>query len=115
MEQPELVLEVEVGDHRTVVTVAGDVDLLTAEKFRDFACDEIAAHPKSAVIDMTGVGFVDSSGIGALVAIRRHAEALGLSVVVEPSRRVQAALKLAGLTEIFQSNHPDDSGTPQSA
>lgn len=115
MEQPELVLEVEVGDHHTTVTVAGDIDLLTAEKFRDFACDEIAAHPQSAVIDMTGVGFVDSSGISALVAIRRHAEALGLSVVVEPSRRVQAALKLAGLTEIFQSDHPDDSGTSQPA
>ncbi|RYI98511.1 MAG: anti-sigma factor antagonist, partial [Actinomycetales bacterium] len=82
MEQPELVLEVEVGDHHTTVTVAGDIDLLTAERFRDFACDEIAAHPKSSVIDMTGVGFVDSSGISALVAIRRHADALGLSVVV---------------------------------
>lgn len=115
MEQPELVLEVEVGDRHTTVTVAGDVDLLTAEKFRDFTCDEIAAHPQSAVIDMTAVGFVDSSGISALVAIRRHAEALGLSVVVEPSRRVQAALKLAGLAEIFQADHPDDPETSQPA
>lgn len=115
MEQPELVLEVEVGDHHTTVTVAGDIDLLTATKFRDFACDEIAAHPQAAVIDMTAVGFVDSSGISALVAIRKHADALGVSVVVEPSRRVQAALKLAGLAEIFQSDHPDDSGTGQPA
>lgn len=115
MEQPELVLEVEVGDHHTTVKVAGDIDLLTAEKFRDYACDEIAAHPQAAVIDMTAVGFVDSSGISALVAIRRHTDALGLSVVVEPSRRVQAALKLAGLAEIFQSEHPDDPGTSQPA
>ncbi|MDF1706186.1 MAG: STAS domain-containing protein [Aeromicrobium sp.] len=115
MEQPELVLEVVVDEHHVTVAVAGDIDLLTAEKFRDFACDEIAAHPRPAVIDMTGVGFVDSSGISALVAIRRQAEALGVSVVVEPSRRVQAALKLAGLTEIFHSDDPDDSGTGQPA
>ncbi len=64
---------------------------------------------------MTKVGFMDSSGIGALVALRLHADALGHEVAVVPSRRVHAALRLARLDDVFQANRPDDPTGSRSA
>jgi anti-sigma B factor antagonist len=115
MDHPEVRLDASVGEQSTTVTVAGDLDMLTAPRFRDFTCAKVSERPQPLVIDMTGVGFVDSTGISALVAIRLHAKRLDQTVVVEPSRRVHAALKLAQLSDVFQADHPDDPGSVQPA
>jgi anti-sigma B factor antagonist len=51
-------------------------------------------------LDMSGVEFIDSSGLGVLVAITEAARAAGGDlVVVAPGRAVVRLLELSGLAE----------------
>ncbi|SDI79773.1 anti-sigma B factor antagonist [Frankineae bacterium MT45] len=83
--------------------VAGELDLaardeLVAEGQRaltDPACTEL-------VLDMADVTFIDSSGVGGLVALRTEAIQRDQQVtIVNPSGRVQRLLELTGLESVF--------------
>jgi anti-sigma B factor antagonist len=54
------------------------------------------------VIDLSGVTYMSSAGLRALVgAMKRAHESGGNLVIASPSPRVQEVLELAGLTEVF--------------
>jgi anti-sigma B factor antagonist len=66
-----------------VTRLSGDLDIMTSvEVKRDLALLVDAGHV-ALQLDLSEVGFVDSSGLGALVAIHQHAEAQGGSFVVQ--------------------------------
>jgi anti-sigma B factor antagonist len=65
------------------------IDAAVAIQFKEKVRELSADGPKRVVLDMSQVAFLDSSGLGALVAAMKH---LG------PDR----ALELAGLTEAVQ-------------
>jgi len=70
----ELQITTESGDGWHRVVPVGAVDLAVADKLRA-AIVEIAGS--TALVDLSGVTFMDSSGIAALVAARREVEAGG--------------------------------------
>lgn len=83
---------------RGVVAVQGDLDLFTAPTVRDHFIDLIAAGQYHLVIDLDGVEFLDSTGIGALVAVLRRARATGGSVrLVCTNGRIQWLLGITGV------------------
>lgn len=88
-----------------VVTVAGEVDLHTADVLRDHAVAAAGRDEVRLVLDLTGVGFMDSVGIGVLVLLRRKVAARHGELHVVPSRRVRAALRLSGLDTVL-TLHP---------
>jgi anti-anti-sigma factor len=58
------------------VAVAGDIDLATAPALRSTlmaALDGPPPAPALLQVDLSGVGFLDSTGVGALVGVRNHA------------------------------------------
>ena len=62
--------------------LSGDLDIVTSDGVkRDLAALVDTGHVALA-LDLSDVGFVDSSGLGVLVAIHRHAESNGGSFVV---------------------------------
>ena len=74
---------VDQGGGSAVTRLSGDLDIMTSvEVKRDLALLVDAGHV-ALQLDLSEVGFVDSSGLGALVAIHRHAEAQGGSFVVQ--------------------------------
>jgi anti-anti-sigma factor len=84
----------------TLLEVVGEVDLLSASVLEDAIATALRSDPAVLVIDLTGVSFLASLGISALVKARRTAGS-GTSVrVVAPERSVSArALELMGLIE----------------
>jgi anti-sigma B factor antagonist len=77
-----------------VVGVAGEVDIATADRLRlQVIIAVLAAISPSLVIDLGGVEFCDSSGLGALVAIWRAIRADGGKLVLgRPQDRLRALL-----------------------
>jgi anti-sigma B factor antagonist len=71
-------------DGYTICRPIGELDAFTVSQFRQ-ALAEIAAKPR-LVIDMSGVPFVDSAGLGALIGGIRRARELGGDVVVVCNR-----------------------------
>src|SRR4051794_10541231 len=65
---------VEVGgtDYVVVVTVRGEVDAATVGALSDVLDDIVRAHERHAVVDATGVTFIDSTGVSAIMDAQRR-------------------------------------------
>lgn len=71
-------------DGYTICRPVGELDAFTVSQFRQ-SLAELAAQP-CLVIDMSGVPFIDSAGLGALIGGIRRARELGGDVVVVCNR-----------------------------
>ena len=67
------------------VRLSGDLDIVTSDDVKRELVGLIDAGHTALALDLSDVGFVDSSGLGVLVAIHRHAEAQGGAFVVRSS------------------------------
>ena len=86
----------------SVVSVRGEVDLHTAPKLQQAI--ERAAETSGAVVvvDMSGVGFMDSTALSALVRSKETLdEKAALLRLVAPSRAVQRIFSVTGLGDLF--------------
>lgn len=92
---------IERGDGVATVVVSGDVDLATAPAMERTIDEAIAADGVDAVVvDLTGVGFLDSSGIAALLKGRRLADRRGATFRVTGARgMVRRIFELSGVWE----------------
>lgn len=81
------------------VSLQGDVDVRSVPGVRERLLRAVSAAPGATVqVDMSRVTFLDSSGLGVLVAARRHAvESGGRLALVEVPPPVAALLRLTGL------------------
>jgi anti-anti-sigma factor len=78
----------------TVVTIAGELDAATGALFR-YALSAAADARRDICIDMSGVSFIDSSGLGILITAYKRAEEAGSRLyVVNPSKAVVRLLTL---------------------
>jgi anti-sigma B factor antagonist len=92
--------QTEDGSVRTL-TVRGDLDMDSSPNLRD-AIKKAITGGTTLRIELSGVGYIDSSGIAVL--IQGHKWALKSQVafrLVTPSPKVQAVIKLAQLQTLF--------------
>jgi anti-sigma B factor antagonist len=93
-----------------VLTVTGELDAHTGPALRAAILD-LLAHHHALVIDMTGLGFLDSSGLGILVsALRRIRNVGGQLKLVVASDSIRKLMRLTALDLVF-----DISGTVEDA
>ena len=84
-----------------VATVTGEVDVYSAPALRDGLTDLLSAG-SSVIVDLTGVGFLDSTGLGALVAARKTAEEQGVILpLVCTAERILKLFTITGLDGVF--------------
>ncbi len=96
----DLVTREEAG--HTVLEVSGEVDVHTAPVLRSRALELIDAGRHRMVVDVGGVEFLDSSGLGVLVEIQgRLRDAGGTLALARPADRIRKLFVLTGLDEIF--------------
>jgi anti-sigma B factor antagonist len=74
---------VERDDARIAARLSGDLDIVTSDAVRRELAQLIDDGHHALALNLSDVGFVDSSGLGVLVAIHRHAEAQGGSLVLQ--------------------------------
>ncbi len=88
------------GDSGKKVLVEGEVDVSNADQLRNAVDEALAAcEPGAEVeIDLSGVPYIDSTGIGVLVgAAHRAAEAQKKLAVANPQKNVARVLGLLGV------------------
>ncbi len=73
MERPELTVAVERTPTEAVVSLTGEIDLSTAPRLSTVVSELLADPPARVVLDMAGVTFCDSQGLGTLVVLSRKA------------------------------------------
>jgi anti-sigma B factor antagonist len=89
------------GDHPLVAAVAGDVDIATAHSMSEAVIAALDDAPGCCVVlDFANVGFMDSSGLRAVLDIAGRLDMGTASMVLlSPNRPVRKLLSLAGLDE----------------
>lgn len=114
---PELGIDID-STHpgHTVVTVEGEVDVYTAPLLRQKLVDLIDAGTMKIVVNLEPVAFLDSTGLGVLVAalnrLRRQGGDLEL-ICSQP--RILRVFEITGLTKVFtihRSSQSATTGTP---
>ena len=76
----------------------GEIDLATAAPFEGRASEAAMETAGSSVLmDLSGVTFMDSAGMLALIRVLELCS--GKSLIVQPSRQVFMLLQLAALTD----------------
>ena len=86
------------ADGGVTVEVRGDVDVSSADRLRHVLTDTAALRPARIVVDLLHVTFIDSTGIGALIAGRNTALGLGIGFALrQPSAFVAGQLRQTGL------------------
>jgi anti-anti-sigma factor len=73
VDRPELAISVERAPAEAVVTVVGELDMLTAPRLAAAVNELLADPPARVALDLAGVTFCDSQGLGTLVVLSRKA------------------------------------------
>lgn len=79
--------------------LAGEIDHDAAQSLRMQLDDALVSRsPRTLIIDLGGVGFMDSSGIGLILGRQRCARVLGTSLRLQHApAQLQKVLRLAGI------------------
>ena len=83
------------------ITVTGELDSATgAEVLERFEALAMAPDAREAVLDLTGVSFIDSAGMRAIVQVERASTDRGLALTISPPPAdVTELLQVTGITD----------------
>jgi anti-sigma B factor antagonist len=85
-----------------IVTVRGEVDLYSSPSLKTSLIEVDGVGWPLVIVDLSGVSFIDSAGLGVLVgALRRAREDGGELALVCDSEGILKILRLTGLDRVF--------------
>ncbi len=97
-----LLLETTDSGSWTVVEVKGEVDLYTAPRLKERIADLTTQGRSQLAVDLEGVEFMDSTGLGVLIGgLKRCREAGGTLALLRPREPVRKVLSITGLDKVF--------------
>lgn len=99
-------LSVQVRDEpdATVLTVSGELDMASSPRLAD-AFRGLHLAPRRLIVDLSGLEFIDASGLHVLLQATERTRQAGIRLtVVNASRMVRKLLKLTGTTELLDGN-----------
>jgi anti-sigma B factor antagonist len=95
----------------TLICVRGEIDIATCERLRD-AIEPHLGPRQSVILDLSGVEFMDSSGLHVLERARGQLTADGGSLVLrnpsEAAHRLLTATETEDLLRADAEDHPNE-------
>ena len=89
---------------RAVLSIWGELDLLTEPEFRAFLAAVIDCCPGSVELDLGQLNFMDASGLRVIADGTERLSLLGrLLTIRSPSKTVLRVLELTGLADLVSS------------
>ena len=86
----------------TVIAPSGRLDVAGAPALKTAIADAVKNGPSRLVIDMEGVSFVDSSGLGSVIAgLKLVRTSQGDLRLAAPNQQVRVVLELTTLDRVF--------------
>lgn len=98
MERPELSIAIQRAPDEVTLCLAGEIDVFTVVKLSATVNDVLGEQPQRILLDMSGVTFCDSQGLGTLVVLSRKAQhARSVLTLVNVGEFLMRVLDITGL------------------
>ena len=105
----DLGLDVKERNGWAVLSVQGEVDVYTAPQFREQLIQLVDQGQRSILVDLEGVEFLDSTGLGVLVGgLKRLRSHEGDLLLVCTQSRILKVFEITGLTKVFSIHESVD-------
>ena len=89
-------------DGTAIVRPVGEIDLSRAPSLRQFMTETLSDQPPVAVVDLTDVPYMDSSGVATLVEAMQHARRYGGKLILCGLQdKVRSIFEIARLDMVF--------------
>jgi anti-sigma B factor antagonist len=86
----------------TVIAPTGRLDVSGAPALKDAVSEAVKNGPTRLVIDLEGVSFVDSTGLGSVIAaLKQVRSSKGDLRLAAPNQQVRVVLELTTLDRVF--------------
>jgi anti-sigma B factor antagonist len=97
-------VDLSVGDFGglAVVALRGELDLFDTSDVTSHLIAAVAAYGPSIIVDLAGLKFIDSCGLGLLVRVLRWTRESGGDLsLAAPRQQVRRVLEITGLIDVF--------------
>lgn len=97
-------VDLSVGDFDgyAVVALRGELDLFDTSDVASHLIAAVAAYGPSVIVDLAGLTFVDSCGLGVLARVLRWTRESGGDLsLAAPKQQVRRVLEITGLIDVF--------------
>ena len=97
-------LDIRTSRHESacVIELAGEVDMRSAPALRDELLEVVAEAPRKLILDLSEVPYIDSSGVGTIVELKRRVEKSGAKIVlVGLQPRVRSVFEITRLGDLL--------------
>jgi anti-sigma B factor antagonist len=111
-------LDVETGQvgPASVLTLRGEIDVYTAPRLRQAIIDLVDGGASQIVVDMSGVDFLDSTGLGVLVGgLKRVKVKDGSLSIVTTQDKILKIFDITGLNKVFPIHDSVDAAASQAS
>lgn len=97
------------GENTLVINLQGEVDVYTAPQLKQEIIDQLGSGANQIVVNLTGVQYLDSTGLGVLIGgLKRAREKDGELTLVCPNQRIYRIFEITGLSKIFDIYQSED-------
>lgn len=91
------------GDGAAVLTVVGRLDMVAAQRLRSTVADTVQGGRAQVVVDLAETTFLDSSGLGALIAaLKTTRQAGGDLRIARLGEQALMVLELTRMTSVLR-------------
>lgn len=98
----DLKIDTRLVDGKPVLDLTGEVDSYNSPKLRETMVSLIDAGNPDLIINMTGVDYIDSTGLGTLVGgLKRASEKNGAIRLICPNEQIYKVFNITGLVKVF--------------
>jgi anti-sigma B factor antagonist len=99
--RPFGIIRRELDQHTSVISIEGELDLVTAPRLKWMLVDAIEAGHEELVVDLSLATFMDSTALGVLVGVNRSLGVDARMAIACPRSNVLKIFEFSGLDGMF--------------
>lgn len=98
----ELNLREEYSEQAAKIVVSGEIDIYTAQQFKEKLYHTVDSSEKDLIIDCSELKYIDSTGLGIFVGALKKTKLTGRNITLENIRdNIRKLFNITGLDKLF--------------
>lgn len=98
----ELIMNEEYSEQAAKVKICGEVDIYTAQKFKENLYKIVDSSKTDIVIDCSGLNYIDSTGLGIFVGALKKTKLTDRTIFLENLKdNIRKLFVITGLDKLF--------------